>query len=455
MAPSSEYKQLLALAWPIVLARATQSVIGFTDALLVAPLGESALAAVTTGALNTFSMVMLPMGTVFILQSFAAQLRGRGELGAARRYAYYGLVVAVLAGALAIAAIPLVAAVLARLDYAPDVRSAMQTYIAIRLLSVPFVVATEALGNWYGGLGNTRVAMVAGVVTMVTNVALCWLLIEPHLGLPGWGVAGSAWASVVASALGFATVASLFFRRAGTEEAPRVRLGDLTGTELLRVIRFGLPNGINWFVEFAAYSVFVNVVVAHLGTTTLAALNVVMQINSVSFMPAFGIASAGAILVGEAIGGREKDRVPAIVRRTALTACGWMLSIGLLYLLAPARLIGAFAPRDVPAEALVAVGSTMLVMSALWQIFDGLGMTFSEALRAAGDTTWSMGARVLLAWFVFTPLAYVLVVVRGGGEVAVVLSMCAYLGLVATALGARFLSGRWRSIDLVEEPKVV
>ncbi len=451
---ASDTKKLLALAWPIVLARATQAVVGFSDALMVAPLGESPLAAVTTGAMNTFAVIMLPMGTVFILQSFAAQLRGRGDLSAARRYAFYGLAVAALSGAFALSSMPLVGWLLGKLSYTPEVRVAMQAYIGIRLLSVPFVVAMEALGNWYGGLGNTRVAMIAGIVTMVSNVLFCWLLIEPRLGLPGYGVAGSAWAAVIASAAGFVTVAALFFGGRGLGEAsafPSVSLSDLRLHELWRVIRFGLPNGINWFIEFAAFSVFINVTVAHLGTTTLAALNVVMQINSVSFMPAFGLASAGAILVGEAIGRRAHDEVVPIVRRTAATACAWMLSIGLLYLLAPARLIGAFGPRDVPAEKLVAVGSTMLVMSALWQIFDGIGMTLSEALRAAGDTTWTMAARVVLAWFVFTPLAYVLVVVRGGTEVSVVLSMCTYLGLVAAALAVRFTTGRWRDIELVEE----
>lgn len=62
-------RTLLQLAWPVVLARATQSVIGFTDALMVAPLGEDVLAAATTGALNAFLLVILPMGTVFIVRS--------------------------------------------------------------------------------------------------------------------------------------------------------------------------------------------------------------------------------------------------------------------------------------------------------------------------------------------------------------------------------------------------
>ena len=94
MSATPGYRELAALAWPIVLARSAQSVIGFCDAAMVAPLGEEALAAATTGALNAFGLMSLPMGTVFIVQSYAAQLAGAGDLAGARRYAWYGLVVA-------------------------------------------------------------------------------------------------------------------------------------------------------------------------------------------------------------------------------------------------------------------------------------------------------------------------------------------------------------------------
>src|SRR5690349_4536328 len=181
------FAQLIALAWPVVLARATQSVIGFTDALLVAPLGEEALAATTTGALNTFAFIIFPMGTVFIVQSFASQLRGRGELSSVKRYAIYALLLALLFGLLALLSIPFIPALLAPLGYAPRVQAAMCEYLSIRLLSVGAAVGIEALGNWYGGLGNTRAAMLAGIVAMLANVLGCYALIEPRFGLPGYG----------------------------------------------------------------------------------------------------------------------------------------------------------------------------------------------------------------------------------------------------------------------------
>jgi MATE family multidrug resistance protein len=114
-------RTLLSLAWPIVLARATQSVIGFTDALLVAPLGEDALAATTTGGLNSFAFIILPMGTAFIVQSFVAQLRGRGDLEGARRYAYYGLILAVGAAIFAGIMTPALPFIVSKLGYSPEV----------------------------------------------------------------------------------------------------------------------------------------------------------------------------------------------------------------------------------------------------------------------------------------------------------------------------------------------
>jgi MATE family multidrug resistance protein len=445
--------QLITLAWPVILARATQSVIGFCDALMVAPLGEEPLAAVTTGALNTFAFIILPMGTVFIVQSFAAQLRGRGELTAVKRYALYALILAFASGLLALLAIPFIPALLAPLGYAPRVHELMAEYLMIRLVSVGPAVAIEALGNWYGGLGNTRPAMVAGLVAMVTNVAGNYLLIQPHFGLPGYGVAGAAWASVVSSWFGFAYILYIFVRGKGYVPMPSSLA--LSRSELWRMLRFGFPNGVNWFLEFASFAVFINLVVGHLGTQVLAAFNVVVQINSISFMPAFGLASAGAIMVGEAIGQGGNDRVWPIVRLTAKTNMLFMGSVGLVYLCFSSALMALFADGQSSAGELASIGAGMLAFSAVWQVFDAIGLTIGEALRAAGDTTWCMVARLLLAWAVFTPMGWLLVRVYDHGVPGLLAAMVSYMVLLALLLGLRFWSGRWREIDLVGEPSVI
>ena len=446
-----DLRKLLVLAWPIVLARASQSVIGFCDALLVAPLGEAALAGVTTGALNAFIAIVLPMGTVYILQSFTAQLRGRGELAAVHRYAWYGLGIACAAELVALALVPLLPFALDAASYEPLVRQHLATYLSIRLLSVGPAVAIEALGNWYGGLGNTRPAMRAGVTAMLVNVLACYVLIEPRFGLPGYGVAGSAWASVIGTLVGLAVIAVPFAKGVGAPPRP-ARL-NLRLREFARVLRFGLPNGANWFLEFASFVVFINGMVAQLGTTALAAFNVVIQLNSVAFMPAFGLASSGAILVGEAIGRRDFADARRFTGLTLVAASAWMVSMGVLYVVVPGPLMQVFMHPGERALEFMALGIVMLRFSALWQIFDATAIVLSEALRAAGDTTWCMLVRIVLAWFAFVPGAWLFVIQWSGGVTAVMLVMVAYIAGLALAFAVRFQSGRWQSIDLMGKPE--
>lgn len=446
--------RLLRLAAPMVLARASQSVITFADAIQVKHLGYKAIAATATGGLNVMGFVILAMGTVFILQSFVAQLVGRGDRDQAPRFAWYGLAIALFAAVAALAVTPLIGPALAHTRYSPEVRDQMASYMTIRMTSIGAVIGVEALGNWYGGLGNTWIQMIAGIVTMVAAVFLNWVLIGGHLGAPAMGVDGAALASTIASFLGFAVVAVAFWCRWGG--APTARASGMSLRELGRVLRFGLPSGLNWFLEFAAFQLFVNIVLANLGDATVAALNVVIAVNSISFMPAFGLASAGAILAGQAIGRDARDAVWPQVKATLVCTMAWMGAIGLVYAVFPGRVLSLFA-SDTSSDTsgdLVAIGTTMLVISAAWQLTDAVGITLAETLRAAGDTAWTAAARLILAWVVFTPAAFLVVLRFGGGPVGAMLCLVGYLGLLASALAWRFRSGAWKRITLLE-PRLI
>jgi MATE family multidrug resistance protein len=439
-------RALLSLAWPIVVSRSSQVVVGIADAVMVAHLGTAALAATTAGALNAFNFFILPMGTVFIVSSFSSQLYGMGDLRGARRYAWYGLAVAAGAAVLGAASLPLVPALLSALPYSPEVRGLMSDYLRIRLLSAGAVVGIEALASYYGGLGNTRLPMRASVAAMLLNVAGCWVLIDGRLGAPALGVRGSAIAGAGASIAAFLGLLAVFVadgRRLG-------ETGPLRAGELLRLLGYGLPSGLNWFFEFLAFSFFTNVVVAGLGTTSVAALMAVFQVNSAAFMPAFGVASAGAILVGQAIGSGGKDRVPGTVGLAFAVAAGWEGLAGLAYLVAPDLLLAGFARDPATAQALVETARRMLFLSVAWQLFDAGASVLAEALRAAGDTAFTLWARVAIAWLVFAPGSWVSVRVLGGGDLAAVAWLAAYLGLLALVLWVRFRSGAWRRIALVE-----
>jgi MATE family multidrug resistance protein len=278
------------------------------------------------------------------------------------------------------------------------------------------------------------------------------------------GVDGAALSSTIGSYVGLAFLGFAFWRRwgmaIGGAPAPARRhpFATLTMRELWRVLRYGIPNDLNWFADFAAFQLFVNWVFASLGDDTLAALNVVIAINSVAFMPAFGLASAGAILAGQAIGRGDRDAVWPHVKLTIAVAAVWMGTIGTTYLVFPGPLLRLFDSANASPH-FVEVGITMLLISAAWQLFDAIGITLSETLRAAGDTAWTATARLVLAWALFIPGAYLVVKVWDGGPVGAMICLVVYLALLAVAFAYRFKSGAWRTIQLIEpkllEPKLL
>lgn len=436
---------LLGLAWPIIVSRSTQVVVGMSDALMIAPLGKQALAATTTGAFNTFAILIFPFGICFIVASFASQLFGKGDRAGARRYGWYGLGVAAVAQLLCFLALPFVGSILGLLDYEPEVHRLMTSYLVTRLATGGAAIGLEALANYYGGIGNTRLPMLANVLAMVLNVTLNALLIFGLMGFPEWGVFGAAVASALSTAIAFAVLFGVFLYQGRANGEPWIPV--LRRREFNRMLRFGTPSGVNWFFEFFAFNLFINVVVAGLGTSALAAMMSVFQINSVAFMPAFGLASAGAILVGQAIGAGRKDDVPGILKRTMAVACGWQGLAGLFYLFVPTLLFTPFAKGDMD---LLAVGVRMLMLSSAWQLFDAMVNTTAESLRAAGDTTFTMWARILIAWGVFFPGSWVTVRVFGYGDIAAVGWVVGYMGILCAVLLWRFRSGAWRNVQLVE-----
>jgi multidrug resistance protein, MATE family len=176
-------------------------------------------------------------------------------------------------------------------------------------------------------------------------------------------------------------------------------------------------------------------------------------VNSIGFMPAFGLASAGAILAGQAIGAGKRDEVWPQVKMTLSCTMTWMGVIALFYITIPGRILALFDSKGTSKE-LVSIGTTMLLLSAAWQLFDAISMTIAETLRAAGDTFWTAAARIALAWLVFVPAAVLVVMQWDGGPSGAMLCLAGYLALLALALGYRFRTGAWRRIELIE-PKLL
>ena len=310
---------LLRLAWPMIVSRSTQAVIGVSRrAARGATSASAARRGDHGGRLQHVRHPHLADGHhVHRARASSSQLFGKGDLPGARRYAGTASSSRVDDAGRLHGGRPRLPLALAQLPYAPEVRELMTRYLQIRLLSGGAAMGHRGARPYYGGLGNTRLPMIASVFAMALNVALNWVLIGGHSARRRMGVAGSALASALATWVAFLGF-WLFFvrehdaagraqslasvRRARAHAALRPPVGPQLVLRVLRVQRLHQRGGRGPRHDRARRD------------------DGRAADQLVSFMPAFGLASAGAILVGQSIGAGAKTRCRGIVRLTCATA---------------------------------------------------------------------------------------------------------------------------------------
>jgi MATE family multidrug resistance protein len=195
---------------------------------------------------------------------------------------------------------------------------------------------------------------------------------------------------------------------------------------------------------FALFSVFIG----RAGAVPLAASQITIQLLAFSFMPMWGITIAGSVLTGNWIGAGRPDRAEAYGRQVYKVGVYYVLAVALALVLSRNWIFAVFSVDP----AVLAMGASLAVVAALFQICDGMRMVSVGILQGAGDTRYPMLQSLAVLWGIFVPLTY-FIVVRSGGSL-----FEAWLGgtfcylLQALFLYVRFRSGKWKRIRIFSTP---
>jgi MATE family multidrug resistance protein len=245
--------------------------------------------------------------------------------------------------------------------------------------------------------------MVAAVfISNALNAGLNWVLVFGKFGFPAMGIVGAAHATWISRWVMVILLAWFAWRELGPTLRPW--LTEATALKpLLRMAAIGLPVGFQMFAEGFAFG-FVGLAIGWIGTIPLAGHQIALQMASVAFMVPYGIAGAGAAMVGRAIGRGDF----AAARRDALAAIacgsGFMMLTAVLFLTIPGTLARAFTPDP----STIAVVLVLLPIAGFFQVFDGIQVVSAAILRGAGDTRVPMLIHVLSFWALGIPLGLIL-----------------------------------------------
>ena len=441
--------EILGLSFPIIVAMASHTMMGVVDTWILAQFGADELAAGGAAAGVAFTFIALIFGTANCTSAFVAQSIGRGQPGECGRYTwqgiYFGLAVQALIFPFLVT--PWAASRLMGLfGHEMRLQPLESVYLQIRLFHILGTAAYASLTSFFQGIGRPRVPMVAAVIANVFNAALDYVLVFGLVGLPRMGIAGAALATTIASYFqaGLLLLAFLgpeMHKRFKTRRHWRLDVGRLK-----RLLWVGLPAGLSFMLEVATWTIFTNVLIGRLGRDILAANNVTHQIIHVSFMPALGINKGITVIVGQYIGRRQIG----LAKRKTYVAIGltmaYMVCMGLCFVVFRRPLVQLFRSD----EPIVAAGSTMLILAAIFQAFDAIGIVSYGALKGAGDTRVPAILSVSLSWGLLLPLGYLLTYTAGLGYVGAWAAAAIYIAVIGPVMFWRFASEAWRKIDIFE-----
>ena len=442
--PSSirtELRPLLAMAIPVVTAELGWMAMGVVDTIMVGPLGPEAISAAGVGTSLHLGFNVFGMGMLLGLDTLVSQAFGRRDIRDCHRWLFDGLTLAALMAVPIVLACGVMWFAIPSLGFHPAVRPQLQSYFGIVALSTPFLLLYAACRRYLQGMHVVRPVMVALVTANVINAGLNWVFIYGHLGFPALGVAGSALATLLARGymLGAVLVAVWWYDKRRTQEAlglPATALSHvglwhvdrvLDRSRLMRLITLGFPAASQIAAEVGIF-VLITAMAGMLDPISSASHQIALNMAGTAFMIPLGMSSAGAVRVGHAVGAGDRSRAAAAGWTVILLATIVAIASGVTFVLVPRQLIALFtANPDV-----LKVGTGLLYLAAVFQLFDGIQVVITGALRGLGDTRSAMVVNLWAHWLFGLATSYLLCFVFGWGVWGLWVGLT--LGLVITGV---------------------
>jgi len=443
-------RELLALALPLVVSQSFMTVQVFVDTILLSWHDPREMAASFPAVMWYWLAFGLLQVTAGYVSTFVAQYTGAGRSERVGPAVWQGIHFAILAGLLFLLLVPATPYVIAVGGHTPALQTLEVVYLRCLCFAALPMLVMAAVNGFFSGRGQTWTVLLIEAAGTAMNVALALVLIFGRAGFPELGIAGAGWATVIGSWTSALFGLGLLLLPEYREEFHTLR-GWRPERELFgRLMKYGGPAGAQVFLDVLVFHVFVQLV-GRLGEAATGATTLTIRLNMVAFLPMMGLGQAVSILVGQRLGA---DR-PDLAERSAYTGLKWsfgyMCGVAAMYLLIPEVLVGVFKGDRDPESfaALAAIVPTLMAYVAVYSVADSVNLTFSFALRGAGDTRFVSLLTFALAWPIMVVPTFL--VVRAGGSIyAAWVFATAYIIAMAVCFFLRFRSGRWKSMRVIE-----
>lgn len=393
-------KRIFKIALPAVGEMMLYMLIWVIDTMMVGNYGgETAVSAVglSSEIFYTITNLFVGMGLGVGMTSIISRAMGSKDIERAKRVSHMGIKITLYIGIIMFLIFYFYSYEIMKFAKAEgEVLKLGAKYFRICSLMVIFNVVRNAITSIFIGCQDTKTPLyVAGVINVV-NILLDYLLIFGKFGFPEMGVEGAAWATVAANVGGFIFI---IFK---LKKLPfKLTMVQEDNSERKELIKLSIPAALQEGA-FSIARLLAVIMIMNLGSRAFAANQITVAIESISFMPGYGIAIACSTLVGFSMGEKNMRKVREYLFFSSLIGMLIMGIPALMFYLIPETLIGFFLNGD--DRTVVELGAACLKIAALTQIPSALCMILEGGMKGSGDTKKPFYIVFFCSWFIRLPL---------------------------------------------------
>lgn len=434
------FPAIVKLAIPLVLANLMQTAYNIIDTYWVGRLGEEAIAAVSLAFPVIFLIIAFGGGLTIAGTVLVAQYTGKGDQKQVDLIAGQTIILLVNVS-LAITVIGLIASepILRIMGAEPGVLDRAVSYLRILFSGALFFFMFFVFQSLLRGWGDTKTPMWVMFWSVLANTILDPLLILGIGPFPALGVAGAAWATLIAR--GGAALVGLYILFSGRMvlHIRRKHLWPDWGLQW-RLIKLGFPASVEQSITALGLTVMM-FIVADFGTTVVAAYGIGARILSFVIVPAFALSMATSTALGQNYGAGEIERAEQAGWIGAGTAFLGLTLFGLLIYLFGEPISAVFIKQNMD---VVKMSAEFLRIMSLTFGFLGIQIVLNGAFRGAGRTTTAMIMAFISFWGTRIPLAYLLAHIADMGPRGIWWAFPISLTCMGLITSGWFRAGYWK-----------
>jgi putative MATE family efflux protein len=440
MTNGPEAGHILAFAVPMLIGNVFQQSYNVIDSIIVGrAIGKYALGAVGASFPILFLLVALFIGVSLGFSTMVSQYYGAKNMERVRRTVDTAIVFSLLSAVVfTTAGLLLAHPILLLLKTPAEIMPQAAVFLRIMFGGMVFFIGYNAVSSILWGLGDSKTPLYFLAFSTVVNILLALLFVLVFK----WGIAGSAWASVIAQAVSF--IMCLVYLR--NHDLLQLRLvGFRPDWEILKKsLVIGLPTGLQQ-VFVAAGMMALTRIVNGFGTNAIAAFTAAMRIDAFAIMPALSISAAMSAFVGQNIGAGKLERVRHGVKAGLLISAAVSIVTGISIIISGRPLISLFnTDADV-----ISIGSHYIfIVGGFYIIFSSM-LVIIGTLRGAGDTFIPMLVTIASLWLIRVPVSVWLSRLMGTDGIWWGVPIGWGVGLLLSV--AYYASGRWKKNRIMQE----